>query len=282
MDLGKKVFVLGTDAEAMSSIQKKIAEQYPSFKFKADQIVDRAMVEIIRWQPDLLLAETALGNITGLDLSEVLREVPACAGMSIMLMTNPEDDTSDYRSVHSGADLFIPKDEQLIEGIQQGIRQLQLGPESDQQLEMRPVNRVLVVDDSRTMRRIITTILAGIGIAENIQAEDGVDGLQKLNSEGADMVLVDYTMPRMNGLEMVAQVRKNTQFAALPIVVVTAEGEDEVDDILRAGANGYLHKPFTMQNLRDVMVNFASNLKEGNPVVAAQRAKAAEKKDKDQ
>jgi len=107
--------------------------------------------------------------------------------------------------------------------------------------------RVLVVDDSRPMRMMIGKLLKEIGAAQIVEAEHGLQGLERLQEHGAfSVALVDWNMPEMNGLEMVAEVRKDAKFAAMPILMVTTETEfEKVREAFDAGANAFLTKPFT-------------------------------------
>lgn len=109
--------------------------------------------------------------------------------------------------------------------------------------------RALVVDDSRTTRRILAGILREVGFDEVAEAGDGVDGLEKIRSmERPDLVLVDWNMPEMNGIQFVRYVRTRAEFSAVPIMMVTTETEfDHVSMALEAGANEYVMKPFTKE-----------------------------------
>lgn len=106
--------------------------------------------------------------------------------------------------------------------------------------------KVLVVDDSSTMRRIISKILKKMDITEIFQASDGVDALNLLSSNSVDLILLDWNMPRMNGLGLVKNLRENSKFNSTSIIMVTTEAErSSVVEAVKAGANNYLAKPFT-------------------------------------
>ena len=111
--------------------------------------------------------------------------------------------------------------------------------------------RLLVVDDSSTMRRIIKNTLGRIGHKDIEEAEDGVvawDIFQKDNT--FDVVVTDWNMPNMNGLELVKKIRSANK--DIPIIMVTTEGgKAEVITALRAGVNNYIVKPFTPQVLKE-------------------------------
>lgn len=110
--------------------------------------------------------------------------------------------------------------------------------------------RALVIDDSRTVRVIIGKILREIGL-EVVEAGNGRQGLVRLEENpGLDLVLVDWNMPEMNGLEFIQAVRAQRLYDPLRIMMVTTETEQEqVLRALEAGANEYLMKPFTKEIL---------------------------------
>lgn len=113
--------------------------------------------------------------------------------------------------------------------------------------------KLLVVDDSSTMRRIIKNTLARLGYKDILEGEDGVQGWAVLN-ENPDMgmLITDWNMPEMNGLELVKKVRADARFRDLPIIMVTTEGgKAEVITALKAGVNNYIVKPFTPQVLKE-------------------------------
>ena len=120
--------------------------------------------------------------------------------------------------------------------------------------------RALVIDDSRTVRIIIGQILREIGM-EVLEARDGVEALEQIKrNPDVDLMLVDWNMPQMNGLDFIRAVRANRAYDAVRILMVTSESQGEqVIQALKAGANEYLMKPFNREvlvaklNLLDVV-----------------------------
>lgn len=111
--------------------------------------------------------------------------------------------------------------------------------------------RVLVVEDSPTMRRIITNALQRIGFADIIEAENGVDALNKLEGQKIDLVVTDWDMPEMNGAELVKVLRSMPELGEVPIVMITTRGmRDDVMTAMKLGVNGYVIKPFTPDVLK--------------------------------
>ena len=113
--------------------------------------------------------------------------------------------------------------------------------------------KLLVVDDSSTMRRIIKNTLSRLGYEEVLEGADGLQGWSVLDANpDMGMLITDWNMPEMNGLELVKKVRADARFADLPIIMVTTEGgKAEVITALKAGVNNYIVKPFTPQVLKE-------------------------------
>jgi two-component system chemotaxis response regulator CheY len=111
--------------------------------------------------------------------------------------------------------------------------------------------KILVVDDSSTMRRIIVNTLAKLGYKDTVQAADGVEAWEAFQSASdIGIVITDWNMPNMNGLELVKKIREVNK--EIPIIMVTTEGgKAEVITALKAGVNNYIVKPFTPQVLKE-------------------------------
>jgi len=112
--------------------------------------------------------------------------------------------------------------------------------------------KVLVVDDFATMRKIVRNILKQIGFDNLLEAEDGQVALQILKNENIGLVVTDWNMPNMTGLELLQKIRSNPETAKLPVLMVTAEGlKENVVTAVKAGVNNYVVKPFTAEILQE-------------------------------
>jgi two-component system chemotaxis response regulator CheY len=115
------------------------------------------------------------------------------------------------------------------------------------------MSKALVVDDSRTIRMIIRRILVELGY-EVCEASNGREALDVLKAEEAavDLVLADWNMPEMDGLELVKQLRKIPEYSSIKVIMVTTETEiAQMVSALEAGANEYVMKPFTKDILKE-------------------------------
>lgn len=119
--------------------------------------------------------------------------------------------------------------------------------------------KILIVEDSPTMRQLISFALKrlrGVRIAE---ANDGVDGLRKISAEKFDLIFTDINMPIMDGLKLVSLVRNDPSSKDIPIVVITTEGASEDRErALALGANDYITKPIQPNRILDVARNLLS------------------------
>ncbi len=116
--------------------------------------------------------------------------------------------------------------------------------------------RLLVVDDSPMIRKMVEGFLRHASTPiEIFEASNGKDALALAQSQHLDLILCDINMPGMNGLEFLRTIRANDGTRDIPVVIISAEGRAErVKEAVEAGAQGFLRKPFTAQEMRDQIV----------------------------
>jgi two-component system chemotaxis response regulator CheY len=112
--------------------------------------------------------------------------------------------------------------------------------------------KVLIVDDFATMRRIVKGVLKQLGFNNIIEAEDGNAALEELKKEKIGLIVSDWNMPNMSGLDLLKAVRANDQFKGIPFIMVTAEGQKEnVIEAVKSGVSNYIIKPFTPETFNE-------------------------------
>jgi two-component system chemotaxis response regulator CheY len=112
--------------------------------------------------------------------------------------------------------------------------------------------RFLIVDDSSTMRRIIINTLNKLGHKECLEAANGREAVDRLAAKPVDMIITDWNMPEMSGVEFIRAVRSNEATRTVPVLMVTTNAaEEDIVEALRAGANSYVVKPFTPDTIRE-------------------------------
>jgi two-component system chemotaxis response regulator CheY len=110
----------------------------------------------------------------------------------------------------------------------------------------------LVVDDSSTMRRIIINTLAKLGYQEVLEAGNGREGMDKIGAADVDLVITDWNMPEMNGIDFVRALRAIDKMKDKPVLMITTNAaKDDIVEALRAGVNNYIVKPFTPDTFKE-------------------------------
>ena len=110
--------------------------------------------------------------------------------------------------------------------------------------------KVMLVDDSRTIRNIQKNVLAQIGHTDIMEAGDGVEALKLLETDTPDLMLVDWNMPNMDGITLIRKVRETNK--KTPIIMCTTEAQkDRVIEAIKAGVNNYVVKPFNVESLSE-------------------------------
>ncbi len=112
--------------------------------------------------------------------------------------------------------------------------------------------KILIVDDFATMRKIIKNILTQLGFKDILEADDGTTALEVLKKQKVDLIISDWNMPKMNGLELLKAVRRDENLKNIRFIMVTAEAQKEnVIEAIKHGVNQYVVKPFTPETLKE-------------------------------
>lgn len=113
-------------------------------------------------------------------------------------------------------------------------------------------HKIITVDDSSTMRRIIKNTLIKIGFSNILEAANGIEALEVLAQNNVDLIITDWNMPEMDGLTFVKTLRAKDQYKEIPILMVTTEAaKEDILTALRSGVNNYVVKPFTPDILQE-------------------------------
>ena len=116
---------------------------------------------------------------------------------------------------------------------------------------------VLIVDDSAAIRKILQRVLmqADVTLGSVYEASDGQEALDKLKQASVGLILSDINMPNMDGLELLGRIRADAAWKDVPVLMITTEGsQNKVMQALQLGANGYVKKPFTADQIKEKLV----------------------------
>ena len=122
---------------------------------------------------------------------------------------------------------------------------------------------VLVVDDSPAMRAFIRRVMdsSGFDVGSYLEAGDGQEALEILETSWVDIILTDINMPRMNGEELLRRLERNEILRAIPVVVISTDSTDSrIERMLALGAKGYVRKPFQPETLRGELERVLENV----------------------
>ncbi len=112
--------------------------------------------------------------------------------------------------------------------------------------------KILIVDDFSTMRRILKNILKQLGFSEITEADDGTTALEELKQNKCDLIICDWNMPKMTGIDLLKTIRADEELKAIPFLMVTAEAQKQnVIEAVKAGVSNYVVKPFTADQISE-------------------------------
>ena len=112
--------------------------------------------------------------------------------------------------------------------------------------------KILIVEDSPTMRQLVGFALKRLQGAEITEAADGVEGLKKINTNSFDLIITDINMPVMDGLKLISLVRRDVNYRNIPIMIITTEGgAEDRERALALGADAYITKPIQAGQVLD-------------------------------
>ena len=133
--------------------------------------------------------------------------------------------------------------------------------------------RILIVDDFSTMRRIVKNLLNDLGLFNTTEADDGTTALVELRKGPFDLVITDWNMPGMPGIDLLKAIRSDAGLSKIPVLMVTAEAKrEQIIEAAQAGVNGYVIKPFTAGTLSDKLDKIFERLETASSCSSAHSA----------
>lgn len=115
---------------------------------------------------------------------------------------------------------------------------------------------IMIVDDSSPMREVIIRTIKAAGFSGEtfLQASNGQEAIEKMKDNWIDLLITDYNMPDMDGLELILEMKKDEIFSSIPVLIITTERRDElIETFMENGAAGYLQKPFKPEDIRSLI-----------------------------
>ena len=120
--------------------------------------------------------------------------------------------------------------------------------------------RLLIVDDAPSMRSLLSAILKSFGITHIFEASDGKEAMQFMQKSNIDLIFCDWEMPKLDGLQFFAELKKDEQLQNIPFVLVTSMAElDKVKTAMQAGVKDYIVKPFKQDTILSKIIELFSD-----------------------
>lgn len=244
-----------------SAVQRKIIRNELN-KERVEDIDEAATVadaqhRIATIRPDLVISALYFPDGSAMDLLNSIRSNPEISDLPFMLISSETRHSELDQFKQSGVVAILPKPfghDHLATALNST---LDLLSSDDLELEYYDATslRVLVVDDSRMARKVIRRVLENLGIEHITEAADGSEAITLL-PEGFDLIITDYNMPEVNGLELTEAVRSSSEYSHLPILMVSSEANQaHLSNVAKAGVNAMTDKPFEPATVKKLLAN---------------------------
>lgn len=198
-------------------------------------------------RPDLVISALHFEDGTAVELLKQIRNDANLEDLPFMLISSETRREQLELFKQSGVVAILPKPfnrQHLGNAIN---ATLDLLSAEELELELYDIDqlRVLVVDDSRMARKVVSRVLGNLGVQRITEAADGSDAIELLSQQTFDMVVTDYNMPEVNGLELTEHIRQSDTYSHLPVMMVTSEANDaHLSHVAQSGVNAIADKPF--------------------------------------
>ncbi|WP_415893949.1 response regulator [Neptuniibacter sp. PT8_73] len=235
-------------------IRKELNKELVESIDEADS-VNGAIKQIKAVRPDLVVSALHFPDGSAMELLQHIRQDPTLTDLPFMLISSETRHSELDKFKQSGIIAILPKPfshDHLATAINSTLDIL-----SHDELDLEYYDaaslRVLVVDDSRMARKVITNVLKNLGIQNITQAVDGSEAITLLPN-GFDLIVTDYNMPEVNGLELAEHVRSSGDYSHLPILMVTSEASHaHLSNVSKSGVNAMADKPFEPATVKKLL-----------------------------
>ena len=242
-------------SEVQQKLIKKSLAQCGVTQIETASTQENALAALSNYHPDLVISSMYFSDGTADSLLQAIRSNSNTEQQAFMLVSSERNKRHLEQLRQSGVLAILPKPFSADEITRALKATLDIISEQEVELEHFDVTllRVLVVDDSRFARKHIIRVLAGMGIPAPVEAEDGKQAIEMLNSQSFDLIVTDYNMP------LTETVRQSNAYSHIPILMVSSEANDtHLANIAQAGVDAICDKPFEPATVRDLLFKIMS------------------------
>jgi two-component system chemotaxis response regulator CheY len=219
------------------------------------------LAELQHSSPDLIISSMYLPDMTGVDLVHAIRKDSASYEMAFLLISSETNIKYLEPIRQAGAIAILPKpftQRELDTALSSTLDYLYPQKASLEHFDVADL-QVLIVDDSEFSRKFISRILGDIGIENITLANDGKQAFELINRHYFDLIVTDFNMPEMDGLQLVQQIRTSTDQKTVPILMVTSEqNQNRLAAVEKAGVSAVLDKPFEPASIKQLIIRLLS------------------------
>ncbi|MBV1789549.1 response regulator [Marinobacterium sp. D7] len=208
-------------------------------------------------KPDIVMSSMHLPDMTGTELVTKMRENPELADITFLLVSTE----THYRYLEpirqAGAIAILPKPfsrNDLMRALQSTMHYINDRQQEEEDDDLFDDMRVLLVDDSTLSRKFVHQVLTAAGIQNIVEAQDGAEALQYLAEQSFDLVISDYNMPNIDGLELVDHIRNHSAQPTVPVMMITSEqNSSRLAAIQSAGVSALCSKPLSYDMVKQLI-----------------------------
>ena len=245
--------------EPSSSQRRIVLQQFEDLGIQQFDTVDtgeEALLKIDTEQPDLVISALFLEDMTGRELVLEMRDNPVSVDIPFMLISSETSFRELDPVKQAGASAVLPKPFQARD-LQRAINMI-MDWETPDKIELDRSLRILLVDDSRLARRLITRTLNRMGLEDITEAEDGRAALPLIQHNEYDLIISDYNMPHMDGQELLWFIRNKSRQPRVPVMMVTTEGDQsKLAAVQSQGVSAIIDKPFDAAAVKRLIESMA-------------------------
>jgi serine/threonine protein kinase/DNA-binding response OmpR family regulator len=209
-------------------------------------------------RPDAIISALHLSDMTGIELAQQVRGESGTAAPGFVLISS-EAESSQAGKLSAGGKSLVLQKPFTTERLFEALKMVSGRQPPPAVLSGRDRLRVLIVDDSAAARLHVRSVLAGLGLAQFVEAADGAEAVAVLARQAFDLIVTDYNMPYMDGRGLVGYLKQNPATASVPIIMVTTEDDPaKLDAVRRLGVAAVCDKSFRPEAVRQIVDKLAS------------------------
>lgn len=243
----KKVLLVDDSSTARQIIKRELIQigfEDQNVRDAADG--EQALKFLAKTEFHLIVSDWYMPKMDGIELLKQVKADKRFKNIPFLMLTTEAEKKKISQAYESSADQYIGKPFKS-DPFRQIVNKLLLGSHSYDD------KKVLVIDDSAVLRMILAKNLVEVGFQKSniIESKDGEDGLDKLSVDKFDLVITDWYMPKIDGLEFVKMIKEKNHLKNIPLLMVTSEMDSKKElEAFRAGISAYIIKPFTANDLQ--------------------------------